>query len=75
MTKGEAETAIRHLCHEWEKDKGVQFGPADHPSFSEFTTWLSRKGYSHYLDFRSRMGALYDAEVWFDQEFNQMWRR
>jgi hypothetical protein len=43
MTKGEAERAIRHLYHEWEKDKGAQFGPTDHPSFSEFTTCLERK--------------------------------
>lgn len=75
MTKGEAEKAVRHLCHEWEKDQGVHYGPTDHPSFSEFTTWLGRKGYSHYLNFRSRTGALYDAEMWFDQEFRQMWRR
>lgn len=75
MTKDEAERAIRHLCHEWEKEKGVHFTSSDHPSFSEFTSWLGRKGYSRYLNFRSRMGAQYDAEVWFDQEFQQMWRR
>lgn len=75
MKKAEAEQAIRHLCHEWEKAKGVRFGPSDHPSFYEFSSWLSQNHYSHYLNFRSRMGAKYDAEVWFDEEFNQMWRR
>jgi hypothetical protein len=28
-----------------------------------------------YLDFRSTAGADYDAEMWFDQELKQTWRR
>ncbi|KAB2671079.1 hypothetical protein F9K77_14070 [Ochrobactrum sp. LMG 5442] len=73
MKKDEAERAIRYLCHEWEKTQPQQ--ALEHPSFSDFTSWLSSNGYSHYLDFRSVMGARYDAEMWFDQEFKQTWRR
>ncbi len=53
----------------------LHFVATDYPSFGEFTSWLSRKGYSRYLDFMSRTGALYDAKMWFDEEFKQMWRR
>ena len=49
--------------------------PGEDPNFFAFTAWLSEKGYSHYLNFRSRMGADYDAELWYDQEFKQTWRR
>ena len=74
MKKGEAEKAIRYLCHEWEKSKGVRYGASDDPDFSEFKSWLNENGYSHYLNFRSRMGPDHDAEMWFAQEFKQMWR-
>lgn len=46
-----------------------------HPSFSSFKDWLSANGYSHYLNFRSVAGADYDAEMWFDDELGQNWRR
>jgi hypothetical protein len=75
MKKPEAEKAIRYLCHEWGKANNIRPDPNEHPSFSAFKRWLSEKGYSHYLNFRSRMGADYDAEMWFDQEFKQTWRR
>lgn len=48
---------------------------ADHPSFSDFKVWLTENGHSQYLDFRSTVGADYDAEVWFDDELKQNWRR
>lgn len=74
VKKGEAEEAIRHLCHEWAKECGIPREPVDQPSFSAFTSWLGTKGYSHYLRFRSVRGASRDAEDWFDKEFKQTWR-
>ena len=74
MKKDDAEKAIRQLCHEWEKSKGARFTAADHPSFSEFKSWLSDMGYAHYLNFRAVGGPEYVAEMWFDQEFKQTWR-
>lgn len=73
MKKPEAESAIRYLCHEWAKIQSEDEMP--HPSFSSFTNWLYGKNYGHYLEFRSTMGPLYDAEMWFDQELQQTWRR
>jgi len=74
MKKSEAEKAIRHLCHEWAKARGIPNPPSDRPDFRDFKSWLSEKGYSHYLSFRSSISALYDAEAWFDDELNQIWR-
>ncbi|UPG72898.1 hypothetical protein MVG78_01485 [Roseomonas gilardii subsp. gilardii] len=74
MKKDEAERAIRHLCHEWAQECGIVEPPTDQPSFSDFRSWLSEKGYSHYLTFRATMGPLHIAEMWFDQEFKQTWR-
>ncbi|MFC7051460.1 hypothetical protein ACFQI3_02030 [Hansschlegelia quercus] len=73
MKKDEAEKAIRGLCHEWK----AQLEPAqlEHPSFTSFEAWVRAKGYGQYLEFRSRMGAGYNAELWFDQELRQVWRR
>jgi hypothetical protein len=73
MKKAEAEKAIRYLATQWantlsEEDK-------EHPSFSAFKGWLAANRYSGYLDFRSVMGANYDAEAWFDEELGQTWRR
>jgi hypothetical protein len=44
---------------------------SEHPSFSAFKAWLGTNSYAHYLNFGSRAGADYDAELWFDQEFNR----
>ncbi|SMF83556.1 hypothetical protein SAMN06265365_15013 [Tistlia consotensis] len=74
IKKDEAERVIRHLCHEWARESGIPREPVDQPSFFDFKSWLSMKGYSHYLNFRSVMGANYDAERWFDEEFKQTWR-
>jgi hypothetical protein len=71
MKKSEAEKAIRHLCHKW----AAENPPGDHPSFGDFKRWLNEKGYGGYLGFRSVMGADYDAEMWFDQEFKLTWMR
>ncbi|MCJ9700182.1 hypothetical protein [Bradyrhizobium sp. SHOUNA76] len=72
MKKDEAEKAIRSLATTWfdtlPEDK------REHPSWYAFKDWLFAH-YSHCLDFRSRTGANYDAEAWFDDELGQNWRR
>lgn len=73
MKKADCEGPIRSLATTWARETGV--GENDHPSFSRFKTWLGVKGYSGYLNFRSTMGADYDAEAWFDDELGQNWRR
>jgi hypothetical protein len=77
MKKNDAERAIRQLSGAWRDERGLPFpagDPAVHYSFSDFTTWLDEKHYSHYLNFRSVMGPREDAEHWFDQEMRQTWR-
>lgn len=76
MKIDEAERAIRSLCRQWIADVyGGELPAGTHPSWSDFKVWLELKGYSHYLEFRSRRGANADAELWFDDEFGQSWRR
>ena len=69
MKKPECEAAIRQLAHDWAKTQ-VQL-PDWHPSFRDFKNWLDSRGFSHYLDFRSVMPAIDEAERWFDQELGQ----
>lgn len=72
MKKPECNTAIRRLVRDW---ANTQEQPTDwHPSFGTFVSWLKENGHGHYLNFRSVMGPLYDAEQWFDQELKQTWR-
>ncbi|NKJ02020.1 hypothetical protein [Novosphingobium sp. SG707] len=72
--KADCERAIRSLTTNWARENGIQRGQTDLPSFSAFCTWLGQKGYSHYLNFRTSTGPLYDAEQWFDEELEQTWR-
>ena len=74
IMKPEAEKCIRHLCHEWQRAEQPTAAQLEHPSYSEFKTWLGAKGYAHYLDFRSVGGSDYAAGRWLDEEFRQMWR-
>ena len=71
--KTECEPAIRALCWQWAKD--LSEAKLVHPNYAVFKHWAAQNGYARYFKFRSRAGADYDAEMWFDQEFNQMWRR
>jgi hypothetical protein len=75
VTKAEAEQAVRHLVHVWAKETGLRGTSEENPSFLSFKTWLETNHYSHYLKFRSVAGPRYDAEMWFDHELKQMWRR
>ena len=58
MKKDEAEKAIRSLATTWFDTLPEE--KREHPSFYAFKDWLSANHYSHYLDFRSRMGANYE---------------
>lgn len=73
MKKAEAEPAIRALATKWFYTLPEE--KREHPSFGTFKAWLSANRYSHYLIFRSSIGADYDAEMWFDDELGQTWRR
>jgi hypothetical protein len=74
MKKAQCEKAIRNLCHKWAEDRGIHSPPSDQPSYSDFKSWVRENGFSRFLEFRSVAGADYDAEMWFDQEFEQTWR-
>jgi len=74
MKRTEAEKAIRYLVHCWAKATGIRPGSVGLPSFHDFKRWAEEQGYSGYFSFRSRMGPLEDAELWFDQELRQTWR-
>jgi hypothetical protein len=73
MKKAECEQPIKSLAIEWRATQTS--AEHEHPHFSAFKDWLRANGYGRYLDFRSRMGADYDAELWFDQALGQTWRR
>jgi hypothetical protein len=71
MERGECEKAIRYFATNGPEFVASLDPPMDQPSFSDFKWWLSERGYSRYMDFRSFAGADYDAEIWFDQELKQ----
>ena len=74
MKKDETEGGLRSLCHKWRNEAGHADTPPEQLSFSEFEGWVQQH-YPSYLDFRTTTSVLYDAEMWFDQEFKQTWRR
>jgi hypothetical protein len=74
MKRIEAEPAIRALVHQWAATGGIDVGSSEQPSFVAFKRWADARGHGGYFAFRSVMGALDDAERWFDQELRQTWR-
>ena len=75
MKKSEAEAIFPELCRTWREENKLPYPEGEvHYSFSDFKTWLSAKGYSHYLRFRSLAGAAADAARWFDDLMKQAWR-
>lgn len=74
MRKAECERALRHLCHVWRKESDQSEAPADRLSFAQFFSWVEQN-YGIYLNFRTTTSVRFDAEMWFDQEFKQAWRR
>ena len=74
MKRAEAEPAIRAFVRQWAAATDVEVGSTRQPSFLAFKRWMDAQGYGGYFTFRSTMGALDDAERWFDQELGQTWR-
>lgn len=74
MKRSEAEPGIRALASQWAQETGVQVSSPEQPSFSAFRRWADAQGFGGYFVFQSTMGALDDAERWFDQELQQAWR-
>ena len=75
----EAEKGIRYLCGVWARNAVSPYHSGNppmsfHPSFSDLYFWLENN-HSAYLKFKSRMGVQYMAEMWFDDQFKQNWRR
>lgn len=73
MKKQECEKAIRYLCSEWAKLRGVIIPPKEQPSFMDFFSWL-RQNHNQYLNFRSTLPVEDQVEAWFDDELKQKWR-
>lgn len=69
IKKADAEPIVRALAIEWRDSLPVE--KRDYYSWSAFTNWLVANNHSNCLNFRSRIGANYDAEMWFDDEMGQ----
>jgi hypothetical protein len=74
VKKAKAEKALRYLVTQWANETGFDPATGKQPSFSDFKEWLEANRHCGYLNFRSTMGPLEDAERWFDQELKQTWR-
>lgn len=74
MKKDECERIIRGLCHVWRQENGFSNTPPSELSFEDFFFWLSANQ-SACLKFSTTTSVRYDVEMWFDQEFEQTWRR
>lgn len=72
MQKDQCELAIRYLSQEWAESQGAGQRPGGHLSFFEFKRWLSKSGYSQYLNFQSVDAAENEAKIWFDQEVSPL---
>jgi hypothetical protein len=75
VTKAEAEPVIRHLARAWYERPDIGADDREHPSFTRFVAWVRDQGHGTYLEFRSTIGPLDDAERWFDDTLGQNWRR
>lgn len=73
MKKDEAEAAIRHLCQEFARLRGIPMDGSGDPSFGDFYRWV-RDNYPSYLKFRSRLSPRDEVERWWANEFRQGWR-
>jgi hypothetical protein len=74
MTKTEAKPAFHQMFGDWQRERGIVIPSKEIVSFSEFLQWANERGYSHYFNFGSVMGADEDVELWFDRFFKQSWR-
>jgi hypothetical protein len=69
-TKGEAEKAIRQLCHHWRRTEGYTHTPEADLNFSAFYDWVARNHGSR-LEFKTTSDVRYNVQMWFDQEFRR----
>jgi hypothetical protein len=74
MRKGDAKAAFEQMFSEWQSEEGIMVPLKDNVSFSKFCSWVEKKHYSLYFNFRSVAGSRNDVEKWFDQHFKQTWR-
>lgn len=72
MTKEECKMALHELFGKWASERSED--QLKHPGFYDFKLWLSEKGFSHYMGFRSSIGADEEVYQWFNSHFKQMWR-
>ena len=74
VKKSEAKSLVKSLCHDWRKDTDLDNHKTEDLRSSDFLSWL-KTHHPDCLKFRSTMSPVIDIELWFDQEFNQIWRR
>lgn len=74
MQQAEAEKGIRYLIDIWRTESGQLGVPKQDLAFSTFWYWL-QANHAPYTNFRARGSARERAEIWFDQETGQMWKR
>ncbi len=72
MIREAAKSEIRRLCPLWAATQSED--EMKEPRFFQFVQWLKDNGFGSVLTFRSTMGAMEDAERWFDEVFKQGWR-
>ncbi len=70
MTKGEAEKAIRALCHQWRRAEGYSHTAESDLNFSAFYDWVARNHGSK-LEFKTTSDVRYNVQLWFDREFRR----
>jgi len=75
MNRQQSERGVRALCHTWCGEVGSTTTPGGDLSFDAFYVWLWQN-YRQVLDFVPVTQLVRDdAEKWFDDEFNQVWKR
>jgi hypothetical protein len=70
VTKGEAEKAIRQLCHQWRRAEGYSHTPENDLNFSAFYDWVARN-HGAKLEFKTTSDVRYNVQAWFDREFRR----
>ncbi|WP_343698957.1 hypothetical protein [Caulobacter sp.] len=70
MTKGEAERAVRSLCHSWRDQAGLGQVEQTYLSFFAFWAWMS-SNHPGYLKFRTTTSVMGNVQRWFEAEFGQ----
>lgn len=75
VKKLEAKRKIEELFEVWRSEESVTpAGKYQLMEASDFIHWLRKSSHSELMKFRSRMGAEWHIEQWFDTYFKQSWR-